>query len=187
MFIALLFAALQGTPLPPAEIAFAETQARWIVCLEGEARRIAGTARVTVAIVDAAFPACRAAEEEISRSARAMYNQAEAERQIGETRPRARRMVVARANPGSDPVSDANGALARCIGGSLMQARGDRRGRSDSAIVDAAFAACRAEEGAFRAAFAARHDRALADDAIATFRAQTLDIAPRLLGPAPQR
>ena len=183
MLVALLFAALQGTALPPAEIAFAETQARWIVCVEAEARRIAGTAPVSESTVDAAFPACRAAEEAIGRSARAMYGPAEAERQIGEARPRARRMLVARANPGSDPVSDANGALARCVGSSLMQARGARRGRSEAAIVDAAFAACRAEESAFRAAFAARHDGSLADDAIATFRAQTLDIAPRLLGP----
>lgn len=186
MFIAFLAAFLQGTPLPPAEIAFAESQARWIVCLEGEVRKAAGSGRVTEATVDAAFPACRAAEEAGRASARANFGAAEAERQIAESRPRARRLLVARANPGSDPVSDANGALARCIGGALIQARADRRGRSDAAIVDAAFAGCRAEESAFRAAFTARHDARLADDALATFRAQTLDIAPRLLGPPPR-
>jgi hypothetical protein len=186
MLIALVAAALQGTPLPPADIAFAEIQARWIVCLEGELRRIARTGRVTEATVDAAFPACRAQEEAIRAGARANFSAAEAERQLAETRPRARRLLVARANPGSDPISDANGALARCIGGALMEARADRAGRSDAAIVDAAFAGCHAEERAFRAAFTARHDAALADDALATFRAQTLDIAPRLLGPAPR-
>ncbi|HYG30132.1 MAG TPA: hypothetical protein VD887_07955 [Allosphingosinicella sp.] len=183
----LLAAALQGTPLPPAEIAFAETQARWIVCLEDEARRIAGAGRVTEATVDSAFPACRAAEEAVRASARASFDAAQAERQLAETRPRARRLLVARANPGSDPVSDATRALSRCIGHSLQGARADRGGRSDAAIVEAAFAACRAEQSAFRAAFAARHDPALADDALATFRAQTLDLAPRLLAPPPPR
>ena len=183
MLIALVAAALQGTPLPPAEIAFAETQARWIVCLEGEARRIAGAGRITEATVDSAFPACRADEEAVRASARASFGAAQAERQLAETRPRARRLLVARANPGSDPVSDATRALSHCIGRSMQAAGADRGSRSDAAIVEAAFAACRAEESAFRAAFSARHDPALAEDALATFRVQTLDLAPRLLAP----
>jgi len=179
----LLLALIQGTPIPAAEMAYGQAQADWWLCLEAEARRSSGSGRLTEAAVEAAFPACRAGEAMLRERALAAFGADNVEPAMADARARAPRTLVARSNPGTDPLADANRGWGNCLGTALREARGDRRGRSDSVIVDSAFAACGTEERAFRAALASHYEPAIIDDAIATVRAQTLADAPRLLAP----
>jgi len=167
MLYALLLAAAQPAApagaVPPDVLDLSRAQTAWLICLEPAAQRRGG-GRATAQSIEAAYADCAGEEAALRAGVARSFAAGEAEAAI----------------------QDANGAWAACLGTRLLEGHASRAGRSDDALVDAAFAGCGPQEQAFRRLLAGRMEPAAIDVAIDSVRAQMHAEAPRLLATLPR-